>query len=456
MPRKSLVAPTALGSAFLSRLLRRAFTCLCPIVLASALTPSLVAQDLTTEELRAFGLHELQGKHLRLITDLPLDDEVKQLPAAFDAAIPIWLDYFPKTEIAATDLHATAMLIVDRARFEQAKLIPSSIPDFKEGYHANGNLYLYEQSSPYFRRHLLLHEGTHWLMWRLFGSAGPTWYMEGMAEMLGTHQWQNGVLRMGVIPAKASEFPYWGRIKIVRDQLEANASPSLDEIFRRPGSPRAPLENYAWNWAAVRFLLEHRQHGAAMRAFIESQLPNRDPDRLNRDFFKHFEKAWPTLRTEWNGFVSDLEYGYDFERACPDATGETLGWQSDSVNCDVEANRGWQWSHLRVKAGESLTLSAEGSCWVQGEEDEVLVEPQGVSLQYVHHFPWGELLATVGPFDEDEPPHSSYWQPVAIGRLREWTSPRDGLLFLKVNDYPSQLADNRGSYQVTIRKKASP
>ena len=46
-------------------------------------------------------------------------------------------------------------------------------------------LWLHDQPTAYYRRHLLLHEGTHVFMASFLGGCGPGWYMEGTAELFG-------------------------------------------------------------------------------------------------------------------------------------------------------------------------------------------------------------------------------------------------------------------------------
>ena len=48
--------------------------------------------------------------------------------------------------------------------------------------------WLFDQPTDYYVRHLLLHEGTHVFMVSFLGGCGPGWYMEGTAELLGTHR----------------------------------------------------------------------------------------------------------------------------------------------------------------------------------------------------------------------------------------------------------------------------
>ena len=79
---------------------------------------------------------------------------------------------------------------------------------------------------------MLLHEGTHAFMARWLGGAGPPWYMEGIAELLATHHWQKGQLTLDVMPQSKEEMPYWGRIKLVKDENAAGRGMTLEQIMR--------------------------------------------------------------------------------------------------------------------------------------------------------------------------------------------------------------------------------
>ena len=168
----------------------------------------------------AAGIRELTGQHVRLFTDLPSSPAVDELPAVFDAAIPLWAKYFDLDE---SSIHGKFLgfLISDREKFAALGLLPEENRDFVNGYARNYEFWLVEQPSDYYRRHLLLHEGTHAFMQTQLGGAGPGWYMEGMAELLGTHRWQDGKLTVGVMPASKEATPMWGRIKIIRDAVKA-------------------------------------------------------------------------------------------------------------------------------------------------------------------------------------------------------------------------------------------
>src|SRR5207237_7879020 len=109
---------------------------------------------------------------------------VDELPAVFDAAIPQWVAYFGVEKTLWPDWRMNGFLIVDKERFRRAGVLPETLPEFSHGYSYGYELWMNEQPSDYYRRHLLLHEGTHGFMNTVLGSCGPPWYMEGTAELL--------------------------------------------------------------------------------------------------------------------------------------------------------------------------------------------------------------------------------------------------------------------------------
>src|SRR5690606_13613027 len=107
------------------------------------------------------ALRTLTSKHLTLVTDLPPDAEVDALPGYFDQAFPQWCAYFGVDPAKHSDWHARGFLMQSRERFEAAGLISKDVPEFATGYAIDRTFWLFDQTSPYYRRHLMLHEGTH-------------------------------------------------------------------------------------------------------------------------------------------------------------------------------------------------------------------------------------------------------------------------------------------------------
>ena len=148
--------------------------------------PDLPQVHIDDTQAAAAGIHKLSSRRLVLYTDLPLGDEIRRLPGIFDQAFPQWCDYFRVRAPAAWQM--TGFIMKDKARFQSTGLLPADLPHFLHGFSRNNLLWLYEQPSDYYRRHLLLHEGTHGFMNTVLGGCGPPWYMEGMAELLATHR----------------------------------------------------------------------------------------------------------------------------------------------------------------------------------------------------------------------------------------------------------------------------
>ncbi len=126
--------------------------------------------------------------------------DVDDLTDAFDRAVPEWCRYFELDPARAAGWQMTGFVMHEKNCFVGAGMLPADLPPFPNGYSRGRYLWLYDQPDGYYRRHLLLHEGTHAFMGQFLGALGPPWYAEGMAELLGTHRWQGGVLTLGYVP----------------------------------------------------------------------------------------------------------------------------------------------------------------------------------------------------------------------------------------------------------------
>ena len=401
----------------------------------------------------ARGIRSLTGKHRTLYTDLPLDAEIKSLPEVFDQAFEQWREYFQVAPGNAAEWQMRAVLIGDKSRFAGSGLLPEGLPPFRNGYAREGELWLYEQPSAYYRRHLLLHEGTHGFMEMLLGGAGPPWHMEGLAELLATHTWQDGALKLNVMPTNKEDFEMLGRIKIVQEGTERAGRPkTIDEILNY-GS-RAHLENepYGWCWALTAFLDGHPAYRARFRR-LQQHLS--DP-RFNHHFTEMFHDDAAALQAEWRLFAATIEHGHDlaataieFRPGAPlpaNATREVV----------VEAARGWQPTGIHLEAGKRYRLLASGRYKIGGTAGEPWIcEPGGVTIHYYRGEPLGKLLAAVVEFDAaGKSPSASaaaaLLSPMAIGLAGEITPDRSGTLVLQLNDSAGQRGDNTGAARVAV------
>jgi hypothetical protein len=397
----------------------------------------------------AAGIRKLTGKHLVLYTDLPAGNPaVEELPAVFDAAVPVWCEFFGVDPAKLADWKIVGSLMKDQERFLGAGLYRENLPPFPHGYSQGSQLWLYDQPSDYYRRHLLLHEGTHAFMGRWLGGCGPPWYMEGMAELLGTHRWEGGRLTLAHLPRSKDEVPYWGRVKIVKDEFAANRGMPLLEIMKYDARAHLRTEPYGWSWAAANFFDQHPQTQAAFRE-LKSHAADRTIDFSQR-FYNELKPHWREIEEDWQLFVSQCDYGYDVARA---ATVRKAAAELPPAGATVTiaADHAWQSTGYKLRAGQTYSITATGRYQVAAEPHPWPCEAGGITIRYERGQPLGMLLAAVS--DEETPagPLTPLATPQPIGAAETITPETTGTLYLRINESPAGLADNTGMLTVRLQ-----
>ena len=282
----------------------------------------------TPARLKAAKIRELKGHYLTLYTDLPPGHAVDSLPEAFDQAFGQWLRYF-HVNVGGQLAPIVACLMHDRERFVAAGLLPADLPAFDHAYFRGNRLWVLDQQDDYYRRHLLLHEGTHAFMNTMLGACGPPWFMEGIAELLATHALVDGKVVLNQFPTDAEEVPGWGRVELVRGAVAAGRRLSIDDILTYDARAHEEVEPYGWCWAIAAFLDGHPRYQKRFRELASHP----DSKDFNDRFRAAFEADWAELAEEWQLFAAHLEYGYDLAREAIDfrrgkpmpASGESEG-----------------------------------------------------------------------------------------------------------------------------------
>ena len=393
---------------------------------------NLAAAD-PVEESRAqsAGIRKIGSRHLILYTDLPASEDVDQLPAVFDQAVPQWAEYFRIDESKTTNWQAQACLIGERRRFDALGLMPADNDQFVNGISIGARLWLYDQPTAYYRRHLLLHEGTHAFMATLLGGCGPGWYMEGTAELLATHRLdeKSGRLTLRIMPRSRDEVPMLGRIKLIRDAFAADRTITFPQAMKIDNRQQLDNESYAWTWAAAKWLDSHPRYGdrfRELRTHVRAANFNQLAERAYAD-------DWPELLAEWQALVATLDYGYDFERTAIEfQPGRPLGAAGQRVT--IAADRGWQSTGVLVQEGKSYRVAASGRYQIATEQIDGALqpwpcEPGGITLEYHDGRPLGMLVGAiveVGSGDEQGPSTASFAKPIEIGLSRHVTPTKPG------------------------------
>ncbi len=401
------------------------------------------------------GLRVVEGKYLTLITDLPASREIDELPKIADAAVPKLRAHFELPARSLDRWRVRACLMQNDETFIATELLPGDRAEFPNGLSVGYRLWLHEQTTADYRRHLLLHELTHSFMATQLGGCGPGWYMESMAEHLGTHTWnaETGEVTLGVMPTNRDGFAMWGRTKLVRDAIDAGRGRSITVVMKTDNTRALTTEEYAWCWALAKLLDTHPRFQARWRSLAGNVL---DPD-FDKRFYATFADDWSHLDSEWRLFTTQLDYGYDIKRETIDFKfGRPLvGPQSE---CKIATDRGWQSTGWLVEAGRRYKLVATRQFIVSHEPDGTPwpCSADGVTLDYHDGRPLGQLLATVDPRTADKVARqlgtNAFWQPTPLGTDVVYEPTASGTLYLRVNDSPAKLAENEGELAIEIRR----
>jgi hypothetical protein len=403
------------------------------------------------------GIRKLSGKYITIFTDVPSSPDVDGLPAVFDAAVPQWAEYFGVDLATKKPWQARGYLIGDRRRFEALGLMPPGNKNFVNGISMGAELWLVDQPTAYYRRHLLLHEGTHVFMASFLGGCGPGWYMEGTAELFATHRLdpKTGELTLRIMPQSREEVPMLGRIKLIRDAFADGKRMTLADVMRLDNRVQMGNEAYAWCWALAKLLDTHPRYRGRFHELYKNALDLKF-DELMRTAYA---KDWSDLNAEWAAYITALDHGYDFERMAIDFRPGTPAEAGSPNRIEIQADQGWQSSGVRLEAGKSYEVTAVGryqiaSEQVDGQSRAWPCEPGGVTIEYHDGHPLGMLIgAVIGEGDAPQAGEMSLTEPITIGLEATLKPKRSGTLFLRVNDAAGRLHDNRGTLNVTIIPK---
>jgi hypothetical protein len=396
-------------------------------------------------------LIEREGRFIRLTTDLDSPQEAEALVASFDAAAAQWIEFWNLPDDALADWKVDACVIRDKAKFQQQRLIPRRIPDFPFGYALGNRVWVLAQQSEYYTRHLLLHEGIHSLVFFHFGGAGPTWFMEGTAELLATHGGQAESIKINQIPASRDDVPYWGRFKLMKQLRAESVVPTIGAVMSYKPNLLGDVESYGWSWAMVMMLHAYPEYQDAF--FAAARNGRDDGPEFNRKLGDSLRGQGPILAARWRLMCHDLDYGFDWSRERVALSASDREWDGRAINFRVAADQGWQSIGVRIPGKTRIKLSPSGQITLADRPKPWTSEPAGITFQYHRGRPLGELTACVLPNAFD--PQAKSLKPLDVRRIDKETTleiSQASWLLLRVNDNVGDLADNTGEYEVKISR----
>ncbi|MCA8995765.1 MAG: hypothetical protein KDA80_02240 [Planctomycetaceae bacterium] len=255
-----------------------------------------------------------------------------------------------------------------------------------------------------------MHEAIHAYCGLTFGSTGPVWYSEGMAEV-GKY-FQAGEKGVNAPP-------------YVIEYLKSEEPKPLDDIVNNPLERTGDSwQNYAWRWVLCHLLGYNENYSQRFKPLGLAMMAGN-----NTGFNNAYGTQFREIEFEYQLFLQDLEPGY---RA------DLCGWDwktrfrplvgAAQLACKVDAQRGWQASRAKCVAGEQYVVSATGE-WSTGPDSS---EGNGQLVGIIFQ---DYVLGEPFPIPDGEP----------------FTAPSDGQLYLRCQDDWGKLTDNQGSKTVRIK-----
>lgn len=416
--------------------------------------PTLKTPAHDDARLAGMGIHRYESKRLVLYTDI--DPEfARPLPKLMDEAYAAWEEYFgplpPDSE--GTDFQMVGYIMADRALFREGGLIADDAKILLEGVFRNQLFWMNDQPIDYYRRHLMIHEGTHCFM-----SAFPNptnrfiWYMEGMAELFRAHQTDGeGHTTFRLFPHDRESFAGLGWIRLIDDDRRAGGPRTIEGVTGMQSNDFQKYNAYAWSWALCAFLNGHPKYRDRFRR-IGSLVTNRGDATVELE--QVYKADWPELSEEWIVYAGNVCYGYEIERTVLDlAPGKPISKADEPSKTEIAADRGWQSSGLLVERGKSYRITAAGRYTLADDPKPWESEPQGISFRYHGGLPLGIVVATIRSVTPvEKSPHTTMLEVLPIGREKQITPAVTGTLYFRVNDFWNELADNKGSVQLTVEE----
>lgn len=412
------------------------------------------------ERLATDGVRKIDGKHVILYTDLPQQKQIDELPNTFDQMIPLLCDYFGLDRNNYKNFKVEAFLIDDFNKFKVGGAV-RQVPKLRNGYALCNRIWLRNQKSDYYRRHLLLHEGVHAFMGYAFGYWGPPWYREGTAELFATHRWEDGKLSIGVFPETSQELSNWGRIEYVQQDLKKNIFPyETEKILQLGPEDYNENESYAWSWAFAAFCENHPVYQKAFRQ--TAWFLTVDQHDAGNQFFRLLYEKNPDLGhsiietrllSDWQDFQKNICYGYDFKRTSIDYEKKSFPVpKGEEISVRIRADLGWQSSGILLKKDKTYQIIASGQ-YRLSSNPKFVSEPNGVTVRYCNKLPLGTLLGYGLSYpDKENPEDSGSLHFFTIGSSAIVKQERETILFLRINDFASELVDNEGEATVIVRE----
>jgi len=261
------------------------------------------------------------------------------------------------------------------------------------------------------------HEAVHAYCHQNFGTSGPTWYSEGMAEM--GNYWRKNDAAVKI---------HEGIVAYIRK----SEPKTLNEIVNGNEQTGDSWQNYAWRWALCHLLANNTNYAANFRP-LGLGILNRKPVSFEQTYGAMADQ----ISFEYVFFLKHLTNGYRADLCSWDWKRKFLAMAPGSSRVvRVMANKGWQPSGVLVKTDVEYEVNATGS-W---KLDPKVTKPLTADGDDAGE---GKL---VGVIFKDYQLSDEF----EVGATTTLKPPSDGQLFLRMKSDWGSIGDNTGTIDVKI------
>ena len=261
------------------------------------------------------------------------------------------------------------------------------------------------------------HESVHAYCAMAFGTTGPVWYAEGMAEM--GQYWEEGQLEVNID-------------SVVIDYLTHAEPKKLKDIVAAGQITGDSWRAYAWRWALCHLLANNPNYADRFKR-LGVTLMSRGQD----SFDNAFGSIAPLISFEYDQFIENFGNGYRVDLCVWDWNSKPKKLsKSGRTKVEVLAQAGWQATKLSVTAGNSYEFAAQGK-WKTDPQTEVDADGNSDGV--------GGLEAAI--FND-----FSLSEPFALGTRGSFTAASDGHLFIRCKDDWTDLSNNDGQLSAFFKR----
>ena len=265
------------------------------------------------------------------------------------------------------------------------------------------------------------HEAVHAYCAHAFGSTGPTWYSEGMAE-IGQY-WKDINDKSVQCSPEVLRYLKNSELKPLKDVVD---------IAQFTGDS---WQNYAWRWSICHLLGFNENYTQRFKPLGLALMTQ----QRNVSFWSVYGTMAKEIEFEHQLFIKNMDLGYRVDLC-------TWDWKTKfqqirgrrSAVSKIKAGRGWQATRLEVKSGDQFQYEATGDWSIEPDAEEFSADGQSDSQ--------GKLIGIL--FNDYE-----LSEPFDLGASGTYAAQGDGKLYVRCKEDWANIADNKGT--ISLRFKLS-